>query len=154
MEIRAPNSLIELPFSFVLHESLPSTFFYASNTDMVYMEVQYVLNVTMLGLINTGGIHSATILQTRAENFFLRAREPPVKPGITQEQSADLKALIGSNGKGKFSGHLGCDVTMQNSPIRVIMEIDNSAAKKAAVGIKLSIHRHIKATGKTTAGAT
>ena len=62
MELRVPNSTIDLNFSFVLHESLPSSFFYAGDS-MSMFRVEYILNVTMLGLTSTGGpVPSAQIL--------------------------------------------------------------------------------------------
>ena len=43
---------------------------------------------------------------------------------------------------------------MQNSPIKIRLEIDNSKCKKLADGTKLRMHRTIKCMAKTNSGET
>lgn len=61
----------------------------------------------------TSGLPTANLLQSRIEHILVRAREPPVKPGIIQETSGDLKGAFNvAAGNCKFTGNLSCDVTM------------------------------------------
>jgi hypothetical protein len=49
----------------------------------------------------------------RSEQIVIRAREPPVKPGIEQVADGQLKGMLGK-GKGecKIQGFMACDVSM------------------------------------------
>lgn len=113
MELRTPNVSIDLPFSFVLSESLPSTFLYAGE-HMSMFSVEYRIEVRVLGLTATQfGAPNASVLMQRSEQIVIRAREPPVKPGIEQVADGQLKGMLGK-GKGecKIQGFMACDVSM------------------------------------------
>lgn len=153
MELRSVNSTINLPFQFVLPESLPSTFLFAGE-NMSMFSVEYWLDVKVLGLTATQfGVPNSAILQQRFEQVVIRAREPPVKPGIEQVAVGQLKGALGKKkGECKVTGYMACDVSMQNQPAQLLVNIDNRKAEKAVIMVRLLLHREIKATGRSITG--
>ena len=105
--------------------NLPSTFIYAGS-DLSWFSVEYYVDFKFLGLTQTQfGVPNAEILQQRSQMVLVRALEPPVKPAVEKEVSCKLKGTLGGNkGECLFKANLPCDVTMQNSPLKVELTID------------------------------
>jgi hypothetical protein len=135
----------------VLPETLPSSFMYCGD-HMSQFKVVYNLNVKLVGLINTGGVPQAQVLRDENQTVLIREREPPVKPGITQESTGELKGTFGNNGKCHVMGNLPVDVAMQNNKLRITLDMNNSACKKKINSVQFQVHRTIKAYGKTITG--
>ena len=104
---------------------MPSSFLYCGE-HLSWFCVDYWLEVKFIGLTQTTfGMPQAAVLQQRNEVLLIRAKEPPVKPGVSQEATGQLKGTFNSNkGSSKIVGYLPVDVTMQNSPLKLKLEID------------------------------
>jgi hypothetical protein len=126
MELRQPNVLIEIPFSFPLAETLPSTFLYCGE-HMSWLSVEYWLDVKFLGLTSTAmGVPNAALLQQRIEQVLVRAAEPPVRPRLIEEAKGTLKGALGKQkGEARIVATMPINTSMQNSPLKLKIDIDN-----------------------------
>ena len=105
------NVKIEQKFSIPLPENLPSSFFY-NGEFMSQLSISYKLNANLVGLKPSavGGLPEGTVVYGKSEDIIIRARDPPAKQGITQEQTGETKGMMSSTGPCTVSGHLPSDV--------------------------------------------
>lgn len=118
------------------------------------MSVEYWLDVKFLGLTSTAiGVPNAALLQQRTEPVLVRAREPPVRPQLVEEAKGTLKGALGKQkGDCRIVATMPINVSMQNYPLKLKIDIDNRQAMKAVIGVILKLHREIKVKGKNSAG--
>ena len=132
MQVSKANIKIEHAFSIPLPENLPSSFFYFGES-MSNFGVIYELKANLVGLKNSsvGGLPEGTVVFGVKQLVKIRARDPPSKQGITQEQTGETKGMMNSStGPSTLSGHLPSDVSVQKGDAALVLYANNSQCKK------------------------
>ena len=84
----------------------------------------------------------------REEDVVIRARDPPAKQGISQEQTGATKGPLGQDtGSCTVSGHFPSDVAQQKGDAKLVLFVNNAQCKKMVKVTKLKVHRKISAKG-------
>ena len=90
------NVKIDCPFSIPLPENLPSSVLY-NGEFMSQLSISYRFNANLVGIKPSaaGGLPEGTVVFGRTEDVIIRARDPPAKQGISQEQTGQTKGALG-----------------------------------------------------------
>ena len=127
MQVSKHNVKIEQAFSIPLPEGLPSSFFYCGEF-MSQLSISYKLKANLVGLKApaAGGLPEGTVVYGTEADVVIRARDPPAKQGITQEQTGETKGALGqSTGPCTVSGHFPSDVAQQKGDAKLVLFINN-----------------------------
>lgn len=143
-----------MPFRLPLTSDLPSSFMYAGDLQSL-LKVEYYFCYQFIGLIPTPhGVPETQLLNQDKIYVLIRAVDKMPKLELKQDSESKFKALIGDNGVGRMQVSLQCDTFMVGEQLTVRVLIDNTKSKLPFEGLKINLHREIKAFGKTTAGET
>ena len=123
---------------------------------MSQLSISYNFCANLVGLKPSavGGLPEGTIVYGRTEDVIIRARDPPAKQGITQEQTGETKGALGQKtGPCTVSGYFPSDVAVQKGDAKLVLFINNAQCKKMVKKTKLKIHRKIAAKAIDINGA-